>query len=59
MDASVPTCRHCGRPDCALLATVIIGERAMYWAVGECMAVQRVQERTSPTRRVAAPRGGR
>lgn len=57
MSETTPTCRHCGRSDCDLLATVIVGERAMHKAVADCIAVQRANERAE--QQAAARRGGR
>ena len=37
-----PPCPHCHRPDCDLLATVIIGERNWHAAVAACVRWQRV-----------------
>lgn len=38
-----PACAKCHRPDCGLLATVIIGERNWYQAVGECIGAKRLR----------------
>ncbi len=39
--AAGPACPKCHRPDCGLLATVIIGEANWYAAAGECFEEQR------------------
>ncbi len=62
MAATANTCAKCGRDDCPLLATSIIGMAEWFDAVGSCLRAQterRIAERTSPHKRVAAPRGGR
>lgn len=56
MSETEPTCRHCLRTDCGLLATVIVGEHAMFEAVAECMAAQHKAAQAQP---VAGRRGVR
>lgn len=58
-------CRKCGRADCPLLATILVGDETFVQAVINCLQAQKAQEpahaseRLSPHSRRRAAGGGR